>query len=100
MAILDITEYNDLASDARGRTISAGQEPARTTQQVSIGGTSAQSAAFGTATRFIRLHADVACRVMINANPTAAATSMRIPANGTEYLGVIPGLKIAVISTT
>ncbi len=100
MAILDITEYQELTAAGRGHLVPAGQEPALVNQQVVIGGTSAQSAAFSDTTRFVRLHADVACRVAIGANPTAASTSMRIGAGGTEYLGVRPGLKIAVISTT
>lgn len=100
MAILDITEYQELAIAGRGHLVLSGQEPSLMNQQISIGGVSAQSTAFADTTRFIRLHADVACRVAIGANPTASATSMRIGAGGTEYLGVRPGLKIAVISTT
>lgn len=100
MATLDITEYSSLAVDAPGRVIAAGQEPALLNQQVTIAGASAQSSAFASGTRFIRVHTDTACRIAIGPDPTAAATSMRLPANGTEYLGVRPGFKIAVISTT
>lgn len=100
MAVLDVTEYSTLAVDAPGRVIAAGQEPSVVHQQVAISGTSAQSAAFQDATKFIRLHTDTACRILVGVNPTAATTSMRLPANGTEYLGVRPGFKVAVISTT
>lgn len=100
MPILDITEYNELAMAGPGHTVMAGQEPSLLTQQVSISGASAQSTAFGDVTRFIRVHADVACRVAVGTNPTASTGSMRIAAGGTEYLGVMPGLKIAVIATT
>lgn len=100
MAILDITEYEELAASAQGHRIPAGQEPNVAQQQVAIGATSAQSVAFGDRTRFIRLHADAPCRVAIGDNPTASSTSMRIGGGGTEYLGVYPGLKLAVISTT
>lgn len=100
MAILDITEYSELATTGTGHRVPSGQEPSLTNQQVSIGGASAQSAAFRDTTRFVRLHADVACRIAIGTNPTASSTSMRIGAGGTEYLGVTPGLKLAVIATT
>ena len=100
MATLDITEYQELAFAGRGHLIPAGQEPAILNQQVAIGALSVQSSALSDTTRFVRLHADVACRIAIGASPTAASTSMRFGAGGTEYLGVRPGLKIAVISTT
>jgi hypothetical protein len=100
MAILDITEYQELTASGRGHMVPAGQEPALLNQQVAIGASSVQSSVLSDTTRFVRLHADVACRIAIGANPTAASTSMRIGAGGTEYLGARPGLKIAVISTT
>jgi len=100
MAILDVTEYNELTQAGRGHLVMAGQEPCTLNQQVVVGASSAQSLAFADTTRFIRIHSDVACRVAIGANPTASTTSMRMGAGGTEYLGVLPGLKIAVIATT
>lgn len=100
MAILDVTEYSSLSTDTVGNQVMTGQEPCLLNQQVAIGGSSAQSAAFGDTTKFVRVHADAACRVSLGSNPTASATSMRIGAGGTEYLGVRPGLKIAVIATT
>lgn len=100
MAILDVTEYNELTMAGRGHLVMAGQEPCTRTQQVAVGASSAQSLVFADTTRFIRIHSDVACRVAIGANPTASTTSMRVGAGGTEYLGVLPGLKIAVIATT
>jgi hypothetical protein len=100
MPILDVTEYTELSSSGGGHLVMAGQEPSLTNQQLNISGTSARSAAFGDVTRFIRIHSDTACRVAIGSNPTASSTSMRVGAGGTEYLGVMPGLKIAVIAST
>jgi hypothetical protein len=100
MAILDITEYDRLSIDNQGRVILVGLEPQRTNQQVAIGGGSAQSAALGDTTRFVRLHADAVCRVAFGPNPTAATTSMRLAAGASEYFGVYPGHKVAVITTT
>lgn len=100
MAVLDITEYSQLSADHLGRVIPVGREPSRTSQQVAIGGTSTQSAAIGDATRFVRLHADAVCRVAFGPNPTAASTSMRLAAGASEYFGVTPGDKIAVVTST
>lgn len=100
MAILDITEYGELAYAGTGHRIPAGQEPSVRQQQVAVGASSAQSMVFLDTTRFIRIHSDVAARISIGVNPTASAASMRVVAGGTEYLGVLPGLKIAVIATT
>ena len=100
MAILDVTEYASLSLDAQGRQVLVGKEPSRVNQQVAIGGGSTQSSAFSDTTRFVRLHADAACRIAIGQNPTASGASMRMGANQTEYLGVNPGDKIAAITTT
>lgn len=100
MAIVDITEYEELAVTRRGITVMAGQEPAKVNQQIAVSGASAQSTAFGDTTRLIRVHSDVACRIAISASPVASAASMRLAAGAAEYLGVAPGLKLAVISTT
>ncbi len=97
---LDITEYAELARDAMGAMIAAGKEPAVATTQVAIGAASAQSPAFSAATQFVRLHADAACRIEFGVNPTAAATSRRMAAGQTEYFGVVPGQRVAVITTT
>jgi len=99
MAVVDITEYAELAVAGRGQMIMAGQEPSLLNQQVGIGGTSVQSAAFTDVTKFVRIHAEAPCRIAVGSNPTASAASMRMVAGGTEYLGVVPGLKIAVIAS-
>lgn len=97
---LDITEYQHLAQDENGRVIAAGKEPALLNQQVTIAVGSTQSAALSASTRFVRLHTDAACRIAFGGNPTAAATSQRMAAGQTEYFGVTPGTKIAVIQST
>lgn len=99
MALLDITEYSQMAYDAAGRLLPAGKEPGAY-QQVSIGGSSAQSAAFGGQCTFIRVHTDAACRIAIGSNPTAAATTPRMAAGATEFFGVKAGDKLAVITTS
>lgn len=67
---------------------------------VAIGGVSAQSAVFPDGTRLIRVHTDAICSIKIGANPTATADDKRMAANATEYFGVTPGHKLAVITNT
>lgn len=97
---VDVTEYKSLADARNGEKMMAAQEPSITNQQVAIGGGSAQSNAFSSATEFVRVHTDEPVRIAFGANPTAAATSMRMSAGATEYFGVKAGHKVAVISTT
>jgi GMP synthase-like glutamine amidotransferase len=100
MAVVDITHYRDLARASVGGAVQTGQEPALSTQQVSITAGSVQSAAFPSGTKMVRVHTDGAVRVAFGANPTAAATTMRLAAGQTEYFGVMEGHKVAVIQTT
>ena len=100
MALLYITEYADIVQTVRGGT-AIPVDPPIAQQTVAIGGTSAQSAAFNVATRFIRIHVDAICSVTCNTtNPTATAANGRFAANQTEFRGVTGGLKLAVITNT
>ena len=100
MAVVDITQYANLAVDASGRPIPVGMEPGISNLQVAIGGASVQSSAFDGSTRLVRVHTDAAIRIAFGANPTASGTSQRMAAGQTEYFGVRPSEKIAVITTT
>lgn len=102
MPTLDISEYQKLAKDDDSRQIQAGSEPGIRFQQVAISDrNSQQSQPFNDRTKLIRVHADVACRVAFGDNPSASSTaSMRLGAGSTEYFGVTPGQRLAVISST
>lgn len=95
MATLYITEYLDMQG-----TRPVPHEPPLAEQTVVIGGSSAQSAAFGPNTHLIRVHADSICSVLIGGNPTVTTSSARMAANQTEYRGVSPGQLLAVIANT
>lgn len=97
---LYISEYSHLARDAAGNVIAAGREPALAEQDVDISSPSAQSAALNDETRFVRVHADVACNILFGADPTATVDIKHLEANVTEFFGVQAGqsIKIAVIS--
>jgi hypothetical protein len=100
MAKLWITEYAHCGSDGNGtRAPIASHPPVAVQTPIDITGTSAQSAAFNGATRFVRLRADVACHFAVGANPTATTDATPLDASAAEYFGLAAaGHKIAVIA--
>lgn len=85
----------EMVTDHRGRPI-----PALTpgdSQRVAVGVSSAQSAALSSETIIVRVVADVDCYLAFGANPTATNTDLFLAAGDTEYFGVTPGTKIAVL---
>lgn len=102
MAVLDISEYAELACDVNGHMIEAGLEPALTVQQVTVDVSSAQSAQFNAKTRVVRVHTDVPCRILFGADPTVTENNgKRLAAGQTEYFGVNgQPMKVAVIQTS
>lgn len=99
MALVDITEFSRIARTPQNNVLPTGEFPA-SNQQVAIGAGSVQSAVFADATTFVRVHTDATCRIDIGGNPTAGAASPRMAAGATEYFGVKPGHRIAVITST
>ena len=100
MATLYISEYSASSFFLSGKELQVVQEPPTAEQTVAIAGASAQSSAFGSATRIIRVHTDAICSVLVGSNPTATTAKKRLPADHTEYFAVQPGDKIAVITNT
>lgn len=100
MAFAYITEYLRQPRDGIERVLPAGQEPALAVQKIAIGVGSVQSSPFNAKTTFIAMHVDAVCSYKFGDNPTAAATDMRMPADGTMYFGVYPGQRVAVITNT
>lgn len=99
MAVLFVSEYAEQARDLRGYLVAAGQEPTLAEQQVAVGGSSTQSAAFNAKTAFVRVHTDAVCYVAFGTSPTASSSQKRLAANSTEFFGVPAGkaFKVAVI---
>jgi len=95
---LYVTEYAKIASDANGN-FAMGQEPPLADYTVAFG---SSSPAFNVATRFVRLHADSICSVLLGTNPSAATTNGRMAANQTEYRAVPQGsnFKVSVVTNT
>lgn len=100
MPTLTISEFSDQGINANGGIRQAAQLPGITSQTVTIGASSAQSATLNAATSLIRVATDTDCRILAAANPTALATSLPLAAGQSEYFGVPVGgsLKIAVIA--
>lgn len=97
MTKLYVTEIYIAPEDKVIGNVAVANLPAATTQALTPTSTSGQSAAFGASTRFVRLHADVAVHVKVGSDPTATTSDLRLAADATEYFGVTPGDKIAVI---
>ncbi len=74
-----------------------------THQGKTSGGTSAQSAAFGSQTEYVRIASTADIYILFGANPTAVATAnsstIFIPADQPEIFKVSPGEKMAAIGT-
>jgi hypothetical protein len=99
MATLYITELQRLGDDDRSVAQIADLASVVTQQAITISASSAQSAAFNALTRYIRVHTDTTCWLSTaTANPTATTSMIKLPADGTEYFGVSPSLKIAAIT--
>lgn len=93
-----ITEYVSTKPIGIGAVMA--QEPGSAEQLLNTTGTSAQSAAFGATTRFVRVHTDGIVSIKFGPNPTAVITAHRMAAGTTEYFAVQAGDKIAGIDNT
>jgi len=101
MATLYVTEFAAPFIDiSRGMPmVGFGAKVAQ--NNVSIGGSTAQSASFNVLTKIIRVHTDAICSVEVGgSNPVATTASSRMAAGQTEYYYVNGADKIAVISNT
>lgn len=99
MAKAHIQEYAELAEDAKGYRVPVGKESAIATQSVTYT-TASQSAAFDSATRFVRIICDADGFLAFGTNPTADADSMFLPLDTAEYFGVVPGEKVSIYDGT
>jgi hypothetical protein len=70
--------------------------PPLVNQKVDFSGGAASASAFGSQTKYIRLHCDAACSYSVSG--TATTASPRIPLDGVEYFGVQPGQVLSVIA--
>lgn len=100
-AKLYISEYPNLGFVGAAQSVSApiAPEPSITDQTpVDFTAGAAQSAAFNTKTRLIRVICDVQCSVKFGAAPTATNANKPLPGLSPEYFAVRPGDKLSVIA--
>lgn len=100
MAKLYVTEF--VGADEKTNVLVPVAKMAGIVEQtpVTISGTSAQSAVFGSAAGLVRVHSDASCSIAFGTNPTATTSNMRLSAGQAEYFAVHPGYKVAVIANT
>jgi hypothetical protein len=100
MAIVDVTEYSNLAMDSTGGAVPAGLEPSTRNQQLSPDDGVVVSQPLRETTRFVRIHTDSVIRVKFGAGDEADETCMRMAAGQTEFFGLRAGqLTVSVISS-
>jgi len=101
MGILYITEYQEISNMPVSRHGQMPQEPALATQTVSYT-THAESSAFNTKTRFVRLHTDSICSFVFGTAPVAVTTDSRMAAGQTEYhaVPVNQTFKVSAVANT
>jgi hypothetical protein len=69
-------------------------------QQVNVAAAANASAPLNAGTRMVRLCSSTSCRFLVGPAVTALATSIRLPADVVEYVGVAPGWVVSVIRET
>ncbi len=99
MATLFLTEYAGSGRMA-GDTVPVAMGRPILNNNVTIGGTHAESNAFSTNTKLIRLSTDAICSFVVGLAPVATTADARMAANQTEYFQVSPGDKLSVITNT
>jgi hypothetical protein len=100
VAYLYLTEFSALGRDLQGVTVLAGDMPPVAEQQLAIGASSVQSAAFSTRTQYLMVHCDATCSIAIGSNPVAVATAHRLGAGERLFYSVSPGQQLAVVQNT
>lgn len=68
-------------------------------QTIALTSSSVQSSAFAATTSIIRLFATKDCFLIFGANPTATTAGVFIPGGIIQFLGVVPGQKLAAIES-
>lgn len=96
MSTVSVTQFSAIGSVSNG-SLMCPQVPFIATEDINTSTTSAQSTAFDSQTRFVRILSDANVRVRFGVNPTATATDMPIRADSPEYFAVTSGLRLAAI---
>lgn len=101
MAVVTLTEYARLATDAGGTLLPLVDESSLVTTQTaltSFASSTQFAAAFNASTRFVVLTTDTKLHYLAGENPTATTSCTRLPADGMIVLKVGRRHKLAVIA--
>lgn len=102
MANLIITEHKGHGHLGNGNETQAAIVPEITTQVVTIGASSTQSAVLNAQTRLVHVEAGADCHILFGTNPTATTGKRRLLAGVHDYFTIDPSvdpatIKVAVI---
>ena len=100
MATLYITEYPNVGYFNGNPIGGAPLEPPVANQTITLGASSTQSATLNPSTQYVRLSTDTIAGIQIGNNPTAGASSRRMPANTFQDVSIplSSGFKVAAIT--
>jgi hypothetical protein len=94
-----VTEFAD-SKVFQGQVLPVSSCPPIAEQRLTISGVSAQTSAFNSRTRIVRVSTSEVCSIAFGASPTATTSTMRLAANATEYFAVNGGDRLAGITNT
>ena len=102
MANLIITEHKGHGHLGNGNETQAAIVPEITTQVVTIGASSTQSAVLNAQARLVHVEAGADCHILFGTNPTATTGKRRLLAGVHDYFTIDPSvdpatIKVAVI---
>jgi hypothetical protein len=99
MAKLWVAEYQYCAKTKDGTPLPAPREPADVVQVLDFGGGAVTGASFRKTTEFVSIIADADCHYAVGQNPSASASSMRLPTGVERFFGVdgFHGHKLSVV---
>lgn len=98
MAKLYISEYETLPT-VTGQGAQIAPEPREASQVVAVSAVSARSTQLRGATRFVRLHTDIAISFRFGGSTVVAVVDdARMPTDATEYFAVNGGAYVAAIT--
>lgn len=94
-----VTTYRNLARDAQGNVIQAGQAPAASHEELTNGASAVNTANFADGVTLARVATDAKIRIAVGVSAVATSTSPLMHANSTEFFSVRPGDRISVINS-
>ncbi len=103
MAVLTVSEFEELGRDQDGRLVQIAKGAPLNTQVITLSGSSqAVSTDFDSRTKFVRLSCDGGCHIAFGDSPTATTSNELLPSGAIEFRALntdVDGTKVAVIQS-